>query len=267
MGNPMINPNGTSNTNGVNIRATAPVPQAQMQAYMQNQHRLPSQTGQDSARIMMEASRVSEQQRMMQQQRQFQTNGLNGSPSLPLQPNAAMLANIQAANGKLSPAANGVTNQSRSSSSPSTNGTMPSQQLSSGMIPVLNQISQHLKALHPNASAEQIKQMATANLNQQLRTQQANSLAVSGNNIQQQMGFTPNATVNMNPVLYAQYMRSQQASQQNRNNSGRASSPNNNEASRPDSRGSAIQKQNNVVAGSSQSPRPPPQPQLAGTTS
>lgn len=268
-------PNGVQAPNGqLNLRGAGAIPSAQMQAYLQGHQRLPSQAGQDNARIIMEASRLSEQQRLMQQ-RQYQTlpngaNGLNpghhsGSMNMQHQPNAAMLANLAASSGKLSPSANGNPGLPRASNSPATGNAAQAQQLSGGMVPVLNQITSQLKTMHPGATNEQIKQMATANLNQHLRSQNqqvGSSMAVNGNlplSLQQQQALAYNAQM-MNPQLYAQFMRSQQASQQSRNINGDSS------GSRPDSRGTQSQQKGGPTTnGSSQSPRPP-QAQMAGSS-
>lgn len=282
-------PNGAQGTsNQLGSRGAGNVPQASMQSFLQGQQQLP-QNMQD--RIIAEANRLSEQQRMMQQRQQqgrsstlvgMTTTPFNGNMNVSLQPNTALLANLQAANGKLSPAASGNPGQSRSSASPGIAGNMQPQQASSGVNPVLNQISTLLKATHPTASPEQIKQMATAHLSQQLRNyQQAssnNSLALNNNmqlSPQQQMAFTANANM-MNQQPHAQYMRSQQASQQGIRNGiataggGSGSSPNS-EANgmRPGSQGSmgtTIHGRSGSMAnGASQSPHPP-QAQIAGSS-
>ena len=201
-------PNGSALPNGaLNMRGGSSMQQAQMAAYLQGQAaRLPpAPAGPDSnsARVIMEASRVSEQQRLMQQQRQYgaQPNGLNGagggaptpqqlaSMGMNMQANAAMLAASaqQAASGKLSPGAGLGTagTPSRPSSSPRATPAGPNGhpgQLSSGIVPVLNQISSQLKGQYPQATAEQIKQMATATLNNTLRAQHSQQVA-------QSMGF------------------------------------------------------------------------------
>ncbi|MGI4815486.1 MAG: hypothetical protein ACRYGG_19410 [Janthinobacterium lividum] len=176
-------PTGPNQNNQMGARPGMGVPQGQIQSYVQGQQqRLPPQNGPD--RVIMEASRVQEQQRLMQQ-RQYQTqangvNGVNGPSPSPhnnlnvqqspqqLQPNMPMLGNMQM-NGKPNPAI-GVNGQQRSSGSPMPN-PVQNQQLSSGMTPLLNQISSSLRAAHPNLPQEQIQKMATTHLNQHLRNQ------------------------------------------------------------------------------------------------
>ena len=139
-------------------------------------------------------------------------------------------------------------------------------QLSNGMVPLLNQITNHLKATNPNASHEQIKQMATMQLNNHLRNQNSQAAANLGVNGgmamlpgQHALGFSSGQ---INPQVYAQMMRNQQASQQSRNTNGDVN------GARPSSQGSVQAKRNSNgssvgAPNASQSPRPP-QAQLAG---
>ena len=250
----------------VGARGPTGAQQAQLQAFMQSQARLPPQGGQENARVIMEASRLSEQQRKMAERQYAAAGGLNPPSSqnmanigLPMQPSAAMMASAQAAaSGKLSPA-NGVgAPQPRPSSSPrSSNGTHAGS-LSSGTVPVLNQIANTLRSMHPHASPDQIKQMATSHLSQSLRSSNSTSSMVGGNNSANGMGASVGSGMQqlspqpqpaalaaaaaaaaaygggiMNPQLYAQYMRSQQASQQNRMGDGTSDRG----SLRPESRG------------------------------
>lgn len=251
------------------------IPQAPMQSHAQGQQRIPH-----DMRVMMEASRLqAEQQQYLAAQRQQRypsSNGPNGHSSSPqaaamnstAQSSAAMLANLQAANGKLSPTANGVSGPPRLSSSPQLANAVQARQLSSGVVPLVSQIASQLKAHHPTASDEQLRQMAADRMNQQLRSQnsQAAMHAAAGNNLsangmgaqlpQQGMGF---GNTMLNPQMYAQYMHSQQSSQQNRGG------VNGINGVRPSSRGNTPQMRNGgSQAGTSQSPRPP-QAQMAGT--
>ena len=252
------------------VRASGAVPQAQMQSYLPQQQRLSSQGGNDNARVILEASRLSEEQRLMQQRRQYQaqTGGLNGvtaphqttGMSVPVAVNAAYIANLQAGNGKLNGAVNGTPGQQRSS--PGNANVPQGQQLSSGMIPVLSQLTSHFKQMHPGASPEQIKQMATASLNQHLRArnqQAGNNAAVNGNmQLSPQSALAFNASL-FNNQLYAQQMRSQPASQQSRTTGGDVQS------NRPESRGDTPQAKASNPPGSSQSPHMP-QAQTAGSS-
>ena len=247
MMNGMLSSTGQMPNGYMGGRGPSSVQQAQMQALMQGQARVPSQGGQDTARMIMEASRLNEQQRLQAQRQLAAASGFNPPSSqnmanigLPMQPSAAMMASAQAASGKLSPA-NGVgTPQPRPSSSPRSNNGAHAGSLSSGTVPVLNQIANQLRSMHPHASPDQIKQMATSHLSQSLRSSNpppsmmgggggtANGMGAAGTNGMPQL--SPQAqpaalaaaaaaaygSPGMNSQLYAQYMRSQQASQQSR---------------------------------------------------
>ena len=257
------------------------IPPAPMQPHMQGQQRVPSQMSPDNMRVFLEASRLQqEQQRYLQQQRQNQshTNSQGSVLSSPPIPgnlsatnqinNAAVLANLQASNGVPSPAVSGGAGHSRSSASPRMTNSMQAQPLSSGMIPAVNQISNDIKARHPQASPEQVSKMTTDSLNRYRMTQsQAAMQAAAGNTVStgntnglQVPPQQPAMTSMLDPRIYAQMMRSQQSSQQSRNG---ASSVN---GVQPPSRGAATpqtSRNTNGQAGPNQSPRPP-QAQIAG---
>ena len=254
-------------------------PQAPMQSFPQGQPRLPLQmVGADNLRIFQEANRLqAEQQQYLQQQRQQrypQANSLNGISSSPHtgslhlqhQNNAGVLSNLPNANGAPIPSTNGVSGPSRQSPSP---GTSHGHQLSNGSVPVINQFSDSLRLRHPQASPEQIKQLTSEALNRYRQHSQATGyigtanmagsnggLGVLGVN-QPQTGANYNSGM-LNPQIYAQYMHSQQPTQQNRN------IPNGVNGARPLSRDATPQMRNgNGQAGTSQSPRPA-QAQIAG---
>ena len=164
------------------------IPQAQMQAHMQGQQRIPPQMGSENMRVYMEANRVqAEQQRYLQQQQQQQQQrqqqqqqqrqqhppqansqvGTSSSSSLGGmnhlgQNSSAVLASLQATSGIGSPSINGVQNPAGSSASPRMTQPQP---LSSGVVPAINAISNQIKARHPQASPEQVTKMATESLN------------------------------------------------------------------------------------------------------
>lgn len=272
------------------------IPQASMQGLVPGQPRLPSaQMSADSMRVFLEASRVQEQQQFLAQQRQQRyqpPNGQSGLSSsshpanlnLSAQSNAALLSSLQVANGKLSPATNGVI---RPSVSPQL-ASVQAQQLSSGHTPMVNSVSSSLKLQFPGASPEQIKHMATHRMNEALRnppvahgdtlqalgplpssaSANASNLAALAGNLnlpplppQQQPVQSSYNSVISNSQMYAQYMHSQQASQaQNRSGSGSLNGINvglNVNGQRPSSRGMQ------GVGATDQSPRPP-QAQIAG---
>lgn len=169
-------------TNGVQSNAPFPanqpgVPHAPMQAAPMpgsgsGAARVPPQMGSDSMRVFHEATRVqAEQQRFLQQQRQQQHPQMNGqlSPNLtntnlmPPNPSSAH-PNFQRRSG--SPSANGAPTPNGSSTSPRMTNPSQPQALSSGMMPTINQMMSQARARNPNATPEQISQMATDRLKQ-----------------------------------------------------------------------------------------------------
>ncbi|KAL9120968.1 MAG: hypothetical protein Q9187_002477 [Circinaria calcarea] len=268
------------------------IPQAQMQPHMQGQQRMQQQAGSDM-RVYIEANRLQhEQQQYLQQQQQqqqqrrqqqSQANGQNASSTSPgagtvnvlSQSNpSAMIASLQATNGIPSPAINGVSGPPGPSTSPLLENSMQAQPLSSGMVPAVNQISNSIKARHPQASPEQVNRMTTETLQYRMvqSQSQAAMLAAAGSNTshhaanlqlppqQQAMVNGPNGAPSISPQIYAQMMRNQQSHQQSR------SGGNGMNGARPPSRGGTPQmhrSSSSVQVGASQSPRPP-QAQMAG---
>ena len=265
--------NGVQVSIGQNGMRGGSIPQAPMQPHMQGQQRLPN-----DVRIMMEATRLQQEQQQYlaaQRQQRFPTSNLvNGAASSPQnvvagnnpQSNAAMLVNLHAANGKLSPTNGGVSGSARLSASPQLANAVQAQQLSSGMTPVVNQIATQLKLQHPNASPEHIKQMLAERLHQHHRSVNSQaamqaaaggSLTSNGLQLPQQQGMVFGSGI-LNPQMYAQYMHSQQSTQQNRIGA------NGLNGIRPSSRGDTPQIRNGTAqAGPGSSPRPP-QAQMAG---
>jgi chromatin modification-related protein VID21 len=189
--------------NGTQVPSSLPttsqgVPHAPMQPQMQVQQRLPAQMMTDNARIFQEATRLQEQQRRYlaaQTQHQHpQSNGNSTSPptmthlnalnqnNAALQSNTAIYGGLQGRSG--SPSVNGTPVPSGASSSPRMTNPSQPQPLSSGMVPVVNQVQNQIKARHPQASPEQVKAMTTESLHQ-YRMNQAAMQAAAGN---------PNAT-------------------------------------------------------------------------
>ncbi|MCJ1384822.1 chromatin modification- protein VID21 [Xylographa soralifera] len=224
-------PNGVQPSGGqTNIRGGG-IPQAPMQSQMLGPQRIPH-----DMRVILEATRVQQEQQYLaaqRQQRYPRSNGVNSTSSSPQptsmntsQANAAMLANLQATNGKLSPAPNGISVHPRTSASPRLANAVQAQQLSNGVTPMVNQIANQMKARHPNASPEQIRQLATDHLNQQLRSQNSQAamqaaagsgLGLNGTGTQQGLNF---GNTMLNPQMYAQSMHFQQQTQQNHNRVG-----------------------------------------------
>lgn len=205
------------------------IAQAQMQANMARG----MATSPEQLRMMQQASKVQQQQEMM---RQAQTQG--GQHSSP-NGAAASLANGNApynmvnANGAPSPHANASSPRSQNS----TTG-----QLSSGHVPVLNQIANKIKQQYPNMTDEEVQkhastqiqvwqQQATAStagqpVKRPQQTNQAalnaavgamNSAAHASNNVNAMAGGFPQGMPQMTPEQMQQFqrMRMMQAQQQN----------------------------------------------------
>ena len=270
-------------TNGV-VPTNAPsVPHAPMQPQMQMPigQRLPPQMSSD-VRLIQEAQRVQAEQQAFLQQRQQQRHpsqsGQGGSPnmqslnSLP-QSNATVLASMQ---GRSSPSINGTQPPPGTSSSPRINHSQP-QSLSSGMTPAVNQIQNQVKIRHPGASPGEIQRLTTEQLvrmsQQQSIQQTAMAAAVgnSGGNIgnlpapsplmqqQQQQAIMSNGNASMfNQQQYAQYMRSQQASQQRSAGTGNTatSTVNGSRSATPLIQRTGSAQGSGPTRGPSQSPRP-----------
>ena len=238
-----VQSNGSFSTNQQGI------PHAPMQpAHMPGPARLPPQMGPDNLRVLQEVNRVqAEQQRFLQQQQQRQQQHLqmnnqtspNPGNSNYMPTNASSnYTTFQRRSG--SPSVNGAPTPNGSSSSPRMTNPSQPQTLSSGMMPTINQIMNQLRARNPNATQEQISQMATDRLKQYQVThshahahaamQAAAGSSVAANamnanalsNLQappQQQ--PPTAIMNASPLTatqqYAQMIRNQQQHQQNRN--------------------------------------------------
>ena len=285
-------------TNGIQSNGTIPVPgnppgapHASMQPHPM-QHRMPSQINADSMRIYQEATRVQAEQRgyllQRQQQNPLPNSHTNSIPSpnmgtlkLMSQNGSSMLANLQGGRSGSPSTSNATLPLSGPSSSPRLTTPSQPQQLSSGVVPAVNQISNQIKTRHPLASPEQITKMTTDTLNYHIT--QAAMQAAAGTNIssvsanlnlstlpalqQQQQQVMMNGVNGspgrMNPQQYSQMMRNhqsnQQSNQQNRNSAGAI-----NGAARPASRGVTPRAQG-VPPQPSQSPRPG-QAQMAGTS-
>ena len=213
-----------TNSHGVPHAPMQPSVQAQMQM---QQPMAPSMV--PDPRMAQEVTRIQVEQayRQQQRQRQAQATGQAGSPpmqnpNLLSQSNPNMLASLQ---GRSSPSINGVAPPNSSATSPRM--TQP-QTLSSGMTPAVNQIRAQYKERHPQASPDQISRMTNETLykmsNEARHAMQAaagnvNANAVANNSSvglqapspMQQAAMMTNG---VNAQQYAQFMRSQQASQQ-----------------------------------------------------
>lgn len=282
-----------------NAMAMKMMPQTGMQQQMAARPGIPMQTSPDNARVIREANRLQEQQRILQSrqqqqqlhnQQQYGQQGthppnvnipnLNGNPN-----NPAMLAALQATGGMQSPPYHNGAGQGVSAASPRMAQPNP---LSSGVIPTISSIQNQIQRSNPNMPAEQVSKLATDRLHQyqQQRMSQVAMSAAAGNMGAVQSNFQvphdgnfqatpqagiPNGTPGMqNPQAqgYSPMMRVPQTAQQTR--VGVANSPALNGAVPQQSRSATPQTQRSgsvqagPVPGSSKSPRPP-QAQMANS--
>ncbi|KAJ6172005.1 Chromatin modification-related protein eaf1 [Penicillium chermesinum] len=179
------------------------MPQGQMQQSVGARPGMPMQASPDNARVMREANRLQEQQRMLQSrqqqvpqqgQQQFQNQQFTAqgshSPNLNMAnvngpSNPAMMAAMQTQGGMQSPSFQG-TSQGVSTPSPRMGQPNP---LSSGMVPTISNYQSQIQRANPNLPAEQVNKLATDRLmqhQQQRMSQQAaiNAAAGSMNNTQ-----------------------------------------------------------------------------------
>ncbi|KAL8674703.1 MAG: hypothetical protein Q9168_000935 [Polycauliona sp. 1 TL-2023] len=151
------------------------IPHAPMQpAAVPASARLPPPMGSENMRIFQEANRVqAEQQRFLLQQRQQQQqhSHMNGQTSPIVSNSNFMPSSGPSGHGvfqgrSASPSMNGQGTANGASSSPRMTNPSQPQALSSGMMPTITQIMSQLQARNPNATQEQIGQMATDRLKQ-----------------------------------------------------------------------------------------------------
>ena len=276
--------NGTSVTGG--LASSQSVPHAPMQPHMQVPQRVPSQMTNDMRRYEEAARQQAEQQRYLIQQRHQQppSNPQSGNLSSPnmsnmssVPHNPAMYAPMQ--NGRAgSPAVNGTYPTNGSSASPRIGSSQP-QPLSSGMVPLVNQMQNQVRNKNPGASPEQIKALTTEAMNTQYRlnhAQQAvlqaapatnvaamvnnSNLSGIGSSQQSQQLMTNGAgagqlSTSQQYAALIQQQQQQQQSQQNRNAGAGMGGV------RPGSQGGTPQMH---PGGANQSPRPSPAQAVSG---
>ncbi|OKL63877.1 Chromatin modification-related protein eaf1 [Talaromyces atroroseus] len=183
------------------------VPQQGMQQQMAGRPGIPIQGSPDNARVIREANRLQEQQRLLQSRQQQQgqqvqqagqqqfhspqqfgqqgahspnvnVQGLNGNQGNAT--SAAILAAMQAATGITNPSFHNSNVQGVTSASPRM--AQPNH-LSSGVVPTITNIQNQIQRSHPNLSPEQVAKLATDRLHlyqqqQQRMTQAAMNAAV-----------------------------------------------------------------------------------------
>ncbi|KAJ5787166.1 hypothetical protein N7457_002156 [Penicillium paradoxum] len=185
---PMQNmPNGAQpNGQLPNGMAMKMMPQTQMQPTPGARPGLAMQASPDNTRVIREANRLQEQQRLLQSrqqqhpqqgQQQFhnQQFGSQGSPNLNLSNvtgtpnNPAMIAALQNQGGMQSPSFHAGTPQGVSTPSPRMGQPNP---LSSGVVPQISTLQSQIQRTNPNMPPEQVTKLATDRLNQYQQQQQ-----------------------------------------------------------------------------------------------
>lgn len=175
------------------------VPQAQMQANMQNSQRmLPP----DQVRMAMQrgqfANANQQHQFQLQQQQINMASNLTQSMAMNGMPNANMMAsmagqNMNGLNGGMNGSMNGMANNAGSPRMNQANPNMqnPARPLSSGHMPQLLQIQNSIKVQHPEWSQEQVQKVASDQLTRFLakqRVQAMNAAAGSSGMASSQIG-------------------------------------------------------------------------------
>ncbi|CAG7968771.1 unnamed protein product [Penicillium salamii] len=183
-----VQPNGQMSNN----MPMKMMPQGQMQQTSGSRPGLPMQTSPDNTRVMREANRLQEQQRLLQSrqgqphpqqgQQQFhnQQFGQQGSPNMNMSNvngtpnNPAMIAAMQNQGGMQSPSFSGNAPQGASVPSPRMGQPNP---LSSGVVPQISTIQSQIQRSHPTLPPEQVTKLATERLNQYQQSQQQQRLS------------------------------------------------------------------------------------------
>ncbi|CAG7919634.1 unnamed protein product [Penicillium olsonii] len=190
---PMQNMPGGAQPNGQmpNNMPMKMMPQGQMQQTPGSRPGLPMQTSPDNTRVMREANRLQEQQRLLQSrqgqphpqqgQQQFhnQPFGQQGSPNMNManvsgtSNNPAMMS-MPNQGGMQSPSFPGNAPQGVSVPSPRMGQPNP---LSSGVVPQISTIQSQIQRSHPTLPPDQVTKLATERLNQYQQSQQQQRLS------------------------------------------------------------------------------------------
>lgn len=189
-------PNGALAPGGMPLKM---MPQPGLQQPISGRPGLPLQTSPDNSRIIREANRVQEQQRLVQSRQQQQHSFPGQQPFIPQAPhsspsmnnpvpasqnNPALMTAFQAASGVGSPSFHasslvpGVSTASPRPTHPTPN-SLPNQQT----MPTINSIQSSLQRHNPNMPQDQLNKMANDRLQmyQQQRMSQAAMNAAAGN--------------------------------------------------------------------------------------
>jgi chromatin modification-related protein VID21 len=194
-----------ANMNGMSMGSSG-VPQAQMQANMQNAQRMAPP---DQVRLAMQQrgqfnNANQQHQFQMQQQQMNMANNMSQNMGMNGMPNVNMIAAMagQNMNGNMNGHMNGSMNGSINSMSNNTgspritqanpNMQSPARPLSNGHMPQLLQMQNNLKAQHPDWSQEQVQKAASDSLSRFLAKQRAQAMNAaagsSGGSQSPQMG-------------------------------------------------------------------------------
>ncbi|KAJ5113328.1 hypothetical protein N7456_001862 [Penicillium angulare] len=211
-------PAGVAPANGqlpANAMAMKMMPQSQIPQGVGARPGMQMQTSPDNARVIREATRLQEQQRLLQSRQQGQQVPQQGQPQQAQQQfhnqqfapqgshspnlnmpnvnggpnNPAMIATLQAQGGMQSPSFHGATPQGVSTPSPRMAQPNP---LSSGVVPTISTFQNQIQRANPNLPAEQVNKLATDRLNQyqqQRMSQQAAMNAAAGGMNQVQANY------------------------------------------------------------------------------
>lgn len=277
--------NGQMPPNGM---AAKMMPQSNMQQAAGARSGVGMQASPDNARVIREANRLQEQQRILQsrqhhppQAQQFHNQQQFGpqasqSPNLSGANNPNMAA-LQAGGGMQSPS---FPNAGQGVSTPSPRMGQPNP-LSSGVVPTISNIQSQIQRNNPNMTPEQVNKLATDRLHQyqQQRMSQVAMNAAAGNigavqpnyqvphdgNFQAHAQHGMNGGMQLPPQGYSPMMRVSQNAQQNRVPVGspamNGAVPQHSRSSTPQQRGGNVQGQG---PGSSKSPHMQ-QAQVAGS--
>lgn len=253
------------------------VPQPGMQQQIAARPGIAIQGSPDNARIMREANRLSEQQRMLQSRQQQQQQGqqagqqqFQNGQQFNQQGAHSPNVNVQGMNGNPNNAAMMTAMQNGGMPESSPRMAQP-QHLSTGIVPTITNIQNQIQRNHPNLSPEQVTKLATERLHvyqqQQQRLSQAamNANAGNMNAVQSNFQMSPDSNFQTNGNMatsqtqFSPLMRVSQPNQQNHVPVG--SSPSMNGAVLPQSRSASDTPQaqrSGSAAGTNKSPHPPP---------
>jgi len=173
-------PNG--NVSGIQMGVQG-IPQAQMQANIQGQQRMPPP---ENMRLGMQRAQYpsTNQHQFQLQQQQINLAGNISASHIGAgngMPNPSMMASMagQNMNGNSTPSMNGISGSAASPRMSQLNPSLQNQSrpLSSGHVPAIHNIQNQLKAQHPDWPPEQVTKVATDQMKQySLRVQRTSAI-------------------------------------------------------------------------------------------